>query len=181
MASFTKKISNIIKVEDNGERSLIVDSQVENSKVYSKNIANEGIYIYGHYNIYLLYKKFGYKNEVYNYKGRLITRDLCVVIPEEDILGNKINTNTVGNITGLSFKPSVKIVEPQERRHRDSINIEVYGEIKFQYYMKKATKINKTKTIEGQEILQFDSGRYSINELMDMDLKRLKEIYESIN
>ncbi|AAK80401.1 hypothetical protein BJV85_001438 [Clostridium acetobutylicum] len=178
MAVFTKNFSSIIKIEDNFEKNLIMDSQVQNLNIYSKIVSDVGIYIYGYYDIYLLYKRNGCRGEENSYRGRFISKNLCVVIPELDILGNKANTNTIGNITRLSLKPSSRIIVEEEKRHRDIISIEVYGEIKFQYSIKKLIRFNETKTVEGQEILQFEnSSKYSIKELMDMDVEELKKIY----
>lgn len=181
-----KFFSDTIELQQR-ENNTMIDCQVKDSNTFAKILSESEIAIFGDYDIFILYKYDSYKRES-NYEVKTEKRNFCKIISYEAIAKEYKVFNEITKVTArILFQPSCKFSMKKKPRHNTLWQIEVYGEIKISFILNETNILETNKKQINQEhskkensksqIWKFENnGRFSIQELMEMDLESLKKI-----
>ncbi|MDT8715246.1 hypothetical protein IAI10_00950 [Clostridium sp. 19966] len=184
MSTVTKGFSKTLELSD-FQYSSIIDCKTKLLDIFVKTMPQGKIGIFGEYQVYVFYKRNSNRRDD-NYSIRTIKKSFCDVInceevKEEDITVEKIN-----------FEPACKFILDR-RNHISKIQIEAPIEVSYlvgENNEKTEENDNESTEVSEEEhtsseneekdeeidVLQFNDEKYSIEEMMNMDLDTLKEI-----
>lgn len=195
MTTVNKEISDSTELLEFYHNNII-DCKVKLQNIFTKELPEGEIGVFGDYDILVFYKHDSRKKS--NYQVKTIRKTFNEILSAVDILKDNGNgEDKIREIEQVSFNPTCNF-KLKNKHHNDStFEIEVLGNIEITYASKDqanenesnpnkdVSKVEKIKNDEKhnvfpkftEEVFQFHGDdKHSIEEMMNMDLESLKKI-----
>ncbi len=184
MTTVNKEISESTELLE-FERNTIIDCKVKLQNIFTKELPESKIGVYGDYDILIFYRHDSRRKSNYEVKTIRKTFNEILLLPDG-------GSEKRGVIEDVSFEPTCGFKLKNKHHNDASYEIEVLGEIKITYDSDSEGESTTYEPVEQQtenvekylvlpklkeEVLQFQvDDDHSIEELMNMDLESLRKI-----
>jgi hypothetical protein len=188
MATVNKEISDSTELLE-FEHNTIIDCKVKLQNIFTKELPESQIGIYGDYDILIFYRHDSRKKS--KYETRIIRKTFNEIVSSSDVLqeGSPVVEKEI-EIQEALFNPTCEFKMKNKHHNDTSYEIKVSGNISITYFSKKVgiavvSQIQDVQIIDKniilpelkEEVFQLHgNNQHSIEELMKMDLESLKKI-----